>query len=278
MNSREQLYQRIRSRRSFLCIGLDPDMKKIPGHLLGEDDPIFTFNRTIIEATHTLAVAYKPNIAFYEAEGASGWKSLEKTIRFIRKTDPGAMIIADGKRGDIGNTSSLYARTFFENLGCDALTVAPYMGYDSVQPFLKYPGKWVILLAVTSNKSSEDFQFLKTYPGEIRLFEAVIRKSRTWCESDQMMYVVGATRASMLHEIRKIVPDHFFLVPGIGTQGGDLEEVAASGMNSHCGLLVNASRSIIYASSDRDFGKAAAAEAGHLQRKMESLLDRHGLL
>jgi len=267
-----QLAEQIRSRRSFLCIGLDTDPGSIPVHLLAEDDPVFAFNRAIIDATHDLVIAYKPNLAFYESQGARGWLSFEKTVRHIRSTDPGILIIADAKRGDIGNTSKQYAKAFFETLDCDAVTVAPYMGEDSVTPFLSYPGKWIILLAITSNKGANDFQFFTNGENK-RLFERVLERSKTWGSKENLMFVAGATRAVMLADIRKIIPDHFLLVPGIGAQGGSLEEVVKYGMNSSCGLIVNSSRGIIYASKGTDFAEKAREAALEVQAAMARALD-----
>lgn len=269
--TKEELYEQIRLKRSFLCIGLDTDIQKIPKFLLQNDDPVFAFNKAIIDHTHDLCVAYKPNLAFYESLGVKGWGSLEKTVGYIREKYPEQFIIADAKRGDIGNTSGLYARAFFEKMQVDAVTVAPYMGEDSVKPFLAYPGKWVILLALTSNKGAFDFQFMADASGE-RLYEKILKTSGTWGSADQMMYVVGATKAQSLEEIRKIIPDHFLLVPGVGAQGGSLEEVAQFGMNDQCGLLVNSSRAIIFASDGEDFALRARDEALNVQVDMEELL------
>ena len=269
--TRDELFRQIRLKRSFLCIGLDTDIEKIPEFLKKEPDPVFSFNKAIIDHTHDLCVAYKPNLAFYESLGADGWRSLEKTISHIRKHYPEQFIIADAKRGDIGNTSGLYARAFFEKMQVDAVTVAPYMGEDSVKPFLTYPGKWVILLALTSNKGAADFQYFTSAQGEM-LHEHVLKVSGIWGTADQMMYVVGATKAQSLEDIRKIIPDHFLLVPGVGAQGGSLEEVAQSGMNEQCGLLVNSSRAIIYASDGEDFAQRARDEALNVQVDMEELL------
>ncbi len=276
--NRDALFDHIRRKKSFLCIGLDTDRRKIPAHLLKEEDPVFAFNRQIIEATRSFAVAYKPNIAFYEVYGDSGWRSLEKTVDYIRKTDPSVFIIADAKRGDIGNTSRLYARAFFETLGADALTVAPYMGHDSVLPFLEYKDKWVILLALTSNPGAEDFQFFYSGKEQKFLYQKVLQEAATWASPDNLMFVTGATRAEKLKDIRKWVPDHFLLVPGVGAQGGSLEEVARHGMNDRCGLLVNSSRGIIYAGKDKDFAHEAAREAYALQQKMEHLLEQKGIV
>ncbi len=270
--TRQQLIENIRNKQSFLCVGLDTDIKKIPSHLLEKEDPIFEFNKAIIDATAPYCVAYKPNMAFYESFGAQGWIALERTIKYIKGNYPDQFIIADAKRGDIGNTSKLYARSFFEHLDVDAITVAPYMGEDSVTPFLGYEGKWVILLALTSNKGSHDFQLIKDEQGT-PLFESVIRKSQQWAGEDEMMYVVGATQGRMFEEIRRAAPRSFLLVPGVGAQGGSLEEVCRYGMlPDDCGLLVNSSRGIIYASADTDFAEAAAAEARKLRDQMAALL------
>lgn len=270
--NRKELIENIYRKRSFLCVGLDTDMKKIPAHLLKLDDPIFEFNKAIIDATAPYCVAYKPNMAFYESLGAKGWNALERTVAFIKDNYPDQFIIADAKRGDIGNTSQLYARSFFEHLDVDAITVAPYMGEDSVTPFLGYEGKWVVLLALTSNKGSMDFQLIEDENGK-RLFETVIEKSSKWAGADEMMYVVGATRGRLFEDIRKFAPRNFLLVPGVGAQGGSLEEVAKYGMiENECGLLVNSSRGIIYASSGEDFDVAAATEARKLAEKMSELL------
>lgn len=266
----QQLAEQIRKRNSFLCIGLDTDLSSIPPHLLVEEDPAFTFNRAIIDATHDLVIAYKPNLAFYESRGSKGWESFEKTVRYIRSMDPDIFIIADAKRGDIGNTSKQYAKAFFETLDCDAVTVAPYMGEDSITPFLSYPGKWVILLALTSNKGANDLQFFSDPQGR-RLFEQVLERSLAWAGKENMMYVAGATRAEMLAGIRRIIPDHFLLVPGIGAQGGSLEEVVKYGMNSSCGLIVNSSRGIIYASNGTDFKEKAREVALAVQLEMARL-------
>lgn len=268
---REELVANIRRKKSFLCVGLDTDIKKIPQHLLEKDDAIFLFNKAIIDATADYCVAYKPNLAFYESLGAEGWIALEKTVKYIKQNYPDQFIIADAKRGDIGNTSQLYARSFFEHLDVDAITVAPYMGEDSVSPFLGYEGKWVILLALTSNKGSHDFQLIEDVNGK-RLFENVIEKSSLWAGTDEMMYVVGATQGKMFEDIRKVAPKSFLLVPGVGAQGGSLEEVAKYGMIEDCGLLVNSSRGIIYASNDEDFAEAAGREAEKLATQMAKLL------
>ncbi len=270
MNKKE-IIENIRRKASFLCVGLDTDLKKIPAHLLDDEDPIFTFNKAIIDATAPYCVAYKPNLAFYECGGLKGWAAFEETVAYLRENYPDQFIIADAKRGDIGNTSALYARTFFGETDVDALTVAPYMGSDSVTPFLSYPGKWVILLALTSNKGSQDFQFTADAQGE-RLFEKVLRTSQQWAGAEQVMYVVGATQGRMFEDIRHIVPNHFLLVPGIGAQGGSLEEVCRYGMNEQCGLLVNSSRAIIYAAQDEQFADAARQAARQVQEQMAGQL------
>ncbi len=266
----QDLVSQIRSKKSFLCIGLDVDLDKIPRHLLLEDDPIFAFNKAIIDATHHLAVAYKPNTAFYEAYGIRGWQALAKTIAYLNEHHPELLTIADAKRGDIGNTSGRYAKAFFEDLQFDSITVAPYMGKDSVEPFLSYSDKFTILLALTSNEGAYDFQVLPS--GGEALYKQVIKTSRTWQNAQNLMYVVGATKAAYLGEIRRLVPDNFFLVPGVGAQGGSLKEVCQYGMNHQVGLLINASRSIIYASSTADYAEAAAAKAAELQQQMELVL------
>ncbi|HVN57815.1 MAG TPA: orotidine-5'-phosphate decarboxylase [Bacteroidales bacterium] len=271
-----ELFGNIKIKRSFLCVGLDSEPDKIPSCLKNAKDPVFEFNRRIIDATYKYAVAYKPNAAFYEWNGAKGWETLEKTANYIREKDPSLFIIADAKRGDIGNTSKMYAKAFLENLPFDAITVAPYMGEDSVIPFLSYPGKWVILLALTSNKGASDFQYHNE--DGIRLFERVLTVSQKWGNTSNLMYVVGATRAEMLKEIRKIVPDHFLLVPGIGAQGGSLEEVVKFGMNSTCGLLVNSSRAIIFADNSENFDKTAAEKAEEVQKEMEKYLAERNLI
>ena len=269
--NRKELFDQIQKKKSFLCVGLDTDLGKIPAHLLKEKDPVFEFNKQIIDATAALTVAYKPNLAFYEALGPKGWESLQKTLDYIPND---IFTIADAKRGDIGNTSSLYAKAFFETMDFDSLTVAPYMGKDSVKPFLEFEGKWVILLALTSNEGSSDFQLTISEEGK-PLFQDVLEKSSLWGTPDNLMYVVGATRGEKIAAVRKIVPEHFFLVPGVGAQGGSLEEVAKYGMNDHCGLLVNSSRGIIYATNGHDFAVAAKKEASKLQKEMEILLEKY---
>lgn len=270
--TKQELIRNIKTKRSFLCVGLDTDLKKVPAHLLNEEDPIFAFNKAIIDATAAYCVAYKPNLAFYEAFGVKGLMAFEKTVKYIQENYPDQFIIADAKRGDIGNTSAMYARTFFEEYNLDSVTVAPYMGEDSVTPFLGYDGKWVILLALTSNKGSHDFQLTESTDGE-KLFQKVLRKSQEWAGNDQMMYVVGATQGQAFEEIRKIVPDHFLLVPGIGAQGGSLSEVCKYGMTQDCGLLVNSSRAIIYADNTENFANAAAEAAKAVQEEMAAELD-----
>ncbi len=274
--NRSELVNQIKTKRSFLCVGLDTDLKKMPEHLLKEEDPIFAFNKAIIDATADYCVSYKPNLAFYEAFGVKGLISFEKTIKYLKDNYPNHFIVADAKRGDIGNTSAMYARTFFDEYDVDSLTVSPYMGEDSVTPFLGYEGKWVILLALTSNKGSHDFQLTEDNNGE-RLFEKVLRTSQNWGNADNMMYVVGATQGRMFEDIRKIVPNHFLLVPGVGAQGGSLEEVCKYGMNKDCGLLVNSSRGIIYASKGEDFAEQAAKNAKELQQQMDKELEKFGI-
>lgn len=266
----QQLVQQIQYKKSFLCIGLDVDLTKIPQHLLETEDPIFEFNKAIIDATHDLCVAFKPNTAFYEAYGLKGWTSLQKTINYLNENHPNIFTIADAKRGDIGNTSTMYAKAFLEDLNFDSITVAPYMGKDSVEPFLAFNNKHAILLALTSNEGAFDFQTKKVEDEE--LYKTVIKTSLTWRNSQKLMYVVGATKAEYFTEIRKIVPDSFLLVPGVGSQGGSLQEVCKYGMNEHIGLLINASRSIIYASNEKDFAQKARAEALKMQQEMEAIL------
>ncbi|MBR3716680.1 MAG: orotidine-5'-phosphate decarboxylase [Bacteroidaceae bacterium] len=271
--NKETLFENIKRKGTFLCVGLDTDIKKIPECLLQEEDPIFTFNKAIIDATADLCIAYKPNLAFYESMGVKGWIAFEKTVRYIKQFYPDQFIIADAKRGDIGNTSAMYARSFFEEMNIDAVTVAPYMGEDSVTPFLNYAGKWVILLALTSNKGSHDFQLTEDQNGE-KLFEKVLRKSQEWADDEQMMYVVGATQGRAFEDIRKIAPNHFLLVPGVGAQGGSLEEVCKYGMNQQCGLIVNSSRGIIYADKTVNFAEGARQAAADLQLQMSNILKR----
>lgn len=274
---RTELVENIKRKGSFLCVGLDPDIKKLPEHLLREENPLLSFNKAIIDATAPYAVAYKPNLAFYESMGVEGWIAFEETVRYIQTKYPDQFIIADAKRGDIGNTSKMYARSFFEHINVDAITVAPYMGEDSVTPFLGYEGKWVILLALTSNKGSHDFQLIEDTDGK-RLFENVILTSRKWAGVDEMMYVVGATQGKMFEDIRAIAPRNFLLVPGVGAQGGSLEEVCRYGMTDDCGLLVNSSRGIIFASSGEDFAEAAAREAAKLRDSMTAIMKERGLI
>lgn len=267
-----RLVEQIKKKRSYLCVGLDTDPAKIPEHLLSAEDPVFEFNRQIIDATHRYCIAYKPNIAFYEAQGPRGWESLRKTLDYIPAD---IFTIADAKRGDIGNTAALYAKTFFEYLSFDSITVAPYMGKDSVTPFLDYQDKWVILLAHTSNTGSADFQLLESKQSGRKLYEEVILRSQEWASPEQLMFVVGATHAARVASIRGLAPKNFFLVPGIGAQGGDLEAVSKYGMNKDCGLIVNSARAIIYASRDRDFAMNAEKEAQKVQQEMDQYLDRY---
>ena len=274
--NRQELIKEIKTKQSFLCVGLDTDLKKVPTFLLQSDDPIFNFNKEIIDATAPYCVAYKPNLAFYEAFGVKGMVAFEETIKYLKENYPHHFIIADAKRGDIGNTSAMYARTFFEEYDIDALTVAPYMGEDSVTPFLTYKDKWVILLALTSNKGSHDFQMIENTNGK-RLFEEVLYKSQQWGDCNNMMYVVGATQGRMFEDIRKIVPESFLLVPGVGAQGGSLEEVCKYGMTKDCGLLVNSSRGIIFASNGTDFSTVAAQKAKELQIEMAKQLNSHNI-
>lgn len=278
--TRKELIEQIKQKKSFLCVGLDTDLKKIPQHLLNEEDPIFSFNKAIIDATAPYCVSYKPNLAFYEAFGVKGLISFEKTIKYLKQNYPNHFIVADAKRGDIGNTSAMYARTFFEEYDVDSLTVAPYMGEDSVTPFLGYEGKWVILLALTSNKGSHDFQLTQISTEERsgnRLFEEVILRSQKWGNDENMMYVVGATQGRMFEDIRQLIPNHFLLVPGVGAQGGSLQDVCQYGMNKDCGLLVNSSRGIIYASNGEDFAEAAAKAAEKLQQEMAVELESRAI-
>ena len=274
--NRSELVNQIKTKRTFLCVGLDTDLKKVPQHILKEEDPIFSFNKAIIDATADYCVAYKPNLAFYEAFGVKGLMAFEKTVKYLKENYPNHFIVADAKRGDIGNTSAMYARTFFEEYDVDSLTVAPYMGEDSVTPFLGYDGKWVIVLALTSNKGSHDFQLTEDKDGE-HLFEKVLKTSANWGNKDNMMYVVGATQGKMFEDIRRIVPDHFLLVPGVGAQGGSLEEVCKYGMNKECGLLVNSSRGIIYAANDETVAQTAAEKAKELMEQMDAELKKYGI-
>lgn len=272
--TKQELFEQIKKKQSFLCVGLDTDLNKIPKHLLESSDPIYEFNKSIIDATAKYCVAYKPNLAFYEAAGLDGWLAFEKTVAYIKQRYPEIFLIADAKRGDIGNTSEMYARSFFDKLKMDAVTVAPYMGEDSVRPFLVQKGKWVILLALTSNKGSNDFQLIEDANGEA-LFEKVLKTSQQWASDDEMMYVVGATQDKLFSRVRKIVPNHFLLVPGIGAQGGSLEAVCKVGMNSTCGLLVNSSRAIIYADDSEDFAVTAGKEAQEVQLEMAEMLNKY---
>ena len=273
--NKEELFQQIKSKNSYLCVGLDSDIDKLPNHLLRESDPIFEFNKQIIDATIDYAVAYKPNLAFYESQGSKGWESLAKTIAYLPED---VFTIADAKRGDIGNTSNHYARAFFEQLSFDAITLSPYMGSDAISPYLNYKDKWAIILALTSNESSADFEQLMVSDingDETKLYEAVINKSLSWQHNERIMYVVGATKADELKGIRKLVPDHFLLVPGVGAQGGNLEEVSKNGMNSQCGLLINSSRGIIFASQEQDFASVAASKACDMQIEMKEYLEKY---
>lgn len=270
---RKQLIEQIFTKKSFLCVGLDTDLNKVPKFLLNEEDPIFSFDKAIIDATAPYCVAYKPNLAFYECYGLKGMEAFEKTITYLKEKYPNHFIIADAKRGDIGNTSKMYAQTFFKEYNVDALTIAPYMGEDSVKPFLEYEGKWVILLALTSNKGSHDFQLFEDKDG-VRLFERVLSKAQEWGTTENLMFVVGATQGSLFADIRKLAPNSFLLVPGVGAQGGSLQEVCKYGMNKDCGLLVNSSRGIIYASSEANFAEIAGEKAKELQQEMEKELDK----
>ncbi|MCW3786554.1 orotidine-5'-phosphate decarboxylase [Plebeiibacterium sediminum] len=272
----QELFENIKKKESFLCVGLDTDVNKIPHFLLETTDPIFAFNKEIIDATQEYTVAYKPNLAFYESMGVAGWNSLEKTVNYIRYNYPDIFIIADAKRGDIGNTSNMYAKAFFDAMDFDSVTVAPYMGEDSVKPFMTYVDKWVILLALTSNKGAADFQYMTE--NDEKLFEKVIKTSKEWGTEENLMYVVGATKAEKLKEIRSIIPNHFLLVPGVGAQGGSLQEVAENGLNDKCGLLVNSSRGIIYKSAEKDFAEQAGIAAKEVQQEMSALLKAKGLL
>ena len=272
----DSLYQQIKVKESFLCVGLDVDLNKIPPHLLNEKDPIFSFSKGIIDATHSFTVAYKPNLAFFEAYGLKGWKAFEKTIDYLNKNYPNHFIIADAKRGDIGNTAGRYAKAFFENFGVDAVTISPYMGKDSIEPFLSYKDKYAVLLALTSNEGSRDFQFSED--NGVPLYEKVLRLSTKFKNSNKLMYVVGATKSENLIAIRKIVPDSFLLIPGVGAQGGNLKEVVQNGINSNCGLLVNSSRGIIYASSGTDFSTKAAEKAFNMQKEMSEYLKQFKII
>ena len=272
----DSLYQQIKVKESFLCVGLDVDLNKIPPHLLNEKDPIFSFSKGIIDATHSFTVAYKPNLAFFEAYGLKGWKAFEKTVDYLNKNYPNHFIVADAKRGDIGNTAGRYAKAFFENFGVDAVTISPYMGRDSIEPFLSYKDKYAVLLALTSNKGSRDFQFSEDKG--VPLYEKVLRLSTKFKNSNKLMYVVGATKSENLISIRKIVPDSFLLIPGVGAQGGNLKEVVQNGINSNCGLLVNSSRGIIYASSGTDFSTKAAEKAFNLQKEMSEYLKQFKII
>lgn len=280
--NKQELFAQIVAKKSFLCVGLDTDLTKIPKHLLELEDPQFEFNKLIIDATAEFAVAYKPNLAFYECYGAKGWESLEKTALYIQENYPDIFLIADAKRGDIGNTSTMYAQAFLQNLPFDAITVAPYMGEDSVAPFLQFPGKWAIILALTSNKGAFDFQMLpisgKSLDHPPLLHEELLQKSKGWGTSDNIMYVIGATQASYLKKIREIVPDHFLLIPGVGAQGGSLQEVARYGLNDQCCLLVNNSRAIIFSSNDADFAEVAGQKAAEMQAEMAQILTKKGLI
>jgi orotidine-5'-phosphate decarboxylase len=277
MNS-DQLFNQIRSKKTFLCIGLDSEFEKLPRFLQSNDQPQFDFNQAIILATHQLAIAYKLNTAFYEARGSAGWKDMEDTVKFIRSVNNNIFIIADAKRCDVGNSAEMYARTFLDNIDFDAVTVSPYMGFDSVQTFLQRQGKWVILLAVTSNKGADDFQFRKLEGQGEMLFETVIKTSISWGSQDNLMYVAGATRPEMISRIRKHAPDHFLLIPGVGTQGGSLEEVSHYGINPKCGMIVNASRAIIFADNSENFAQSAYLKASELQQEMENILKKRKLI
>lgn len=275
--TKQELIENIKRKRSFLCVGLDTDLRKIPEHLMRTENPMLTFNRAIIDATAGSCVAYKPNVAFYESMGAFGVQVLEHTVAYIREQYPDQFIIIDGKRGDIGNTGMHYARSAYEYLKADALTVAPYMGQDSVKPFLEYKDKWVVLLALTSNQGASDFQLTKNEEGDF-FFEQVLKTSSQWSDDEHMIYVVGATQAEYLQRVRNIVPNHFLLVPGIGAQGGDFDQLIEHGMTQECGLLVNSSRGILYADSSEHFASAAANEAENLRRKMETALIKQGII
>lgn len=274
----EQLFEQIRKKKSFLCIGLDSEITKIPEHLLSKDDPIFEFNKAIIDATHDLAIAFKPNLAFYEVHGASGWNSLVKTVKYIKKNYPELLVIADAKRGDIASTARMYAKAYFSSMNCDAVTVSPYLGQDSVTPYLTHEDKWTILLAITSNESFSDFQLIENKETGNKIFEDVVLKSMHWGSDANMMYVVGATHPEYFESVRKLAPDHFLLVPGVGEQGGSLRKVAEKGLNHRCGLIVNSSRGIIYADITGKFAESARAKAKKLQLEMEDILTEANLL
>jgi len=274
----EQLFEQIRKKKSFLCIGLDSEITKIPEHLLSKDDPIFEFNKAIIDATHDLAIAFKPNLAFYEVHGASGWNSLVKTVKYIKKNYPELLVIADAKRGDIASTARMYAKAYFNSMNCDAVTVSPYLGQDSVTPYLSHEDKWTILLAITSNESFSDFQLIENKETGNKIFEDVVLKSMHWGSDANMMYVVGATHPEYFESVRKLAPDHFLLVPGVGEQGGSLRKVAEKGLNHRCGLIVNSSRGIIYADITGKFAESARARAKKLQLEMEEILSEANLL
>ncbi|MDR0715086.1 MAG: orotidine-5'-phosphate decarboxylase [Bacteroidales bacterium] len=277
MNAKE-LFEKIKEKRSFLCVGLDSEFSKIPECLKREQHPVFEFNKRIIDATAPYATAYKPNLAFYEAFGVAGWVNLRLTVDYVREHYPDVFLIADAKRGDIGNTSRLYAKAFFETVGFDAVTVAPYMGEDSVKPFTGYSGKWAVILALTSNRGASNFQYTEDKYGGLMLFEKVIAQSKHWGTTDSIMYVVGATQTDMMTAVRKLAPDHFLLVPGIGAQGGNLAEIARLGMNDQCGLLVNASRSIIFADTSENFAEIASRKAMEIQQEMACLMTEKGLI
>lgn len=274
--TKENIVEQIELKRSFLCIGLDSDIKKLPKHLLSCEDPIFEFNKAIVDATAEFCISYKPNLAFYEEQGTKGFESFVKTCRYIRERHPEILIIADAKRGDIGNTSDMYARAFYQDNLVDAVTLSPYMGADSVTPFLKYEGKWAVILALTSNESASDFELLRLDSGE-RVYERVLKTAASWGSDRDIMFVVGATQASELENIRKIVPNHFLLVPGVGAQGGSLEDVVKYGINESCGLIVNSSRGVIFASSEEDFAQVAGVEAKKIAQQMSKLLAEKGL-
>ena len=270
--NRTQLFEQIQKKQSYLCVGLDTDLSKIPTHLLRDSDPAFGFNKAIIDATAAYCVAYKPNTAFYEANGSKGWQSLEKTVAYIRENYPEQFIIADAKRGDIGNTSTNYARAFFDAMNVDALTVVPYMGFDSIQPFLTFENRWAIVLALTSNSGSKDFQYLNIEDSNRKLYEEVLSKVSSWADPEKVMFVVGATHPEELGKIREMLPEYFFLVPGVGSQGGDLQAISEVGLNAQCGLLVNSSRGIIYAGTGIDFAEKTAVEAKNIQQQMQVIL------